>query len=600
MRIFPSLLLLFVSQYSAASFAASILSSTAQKRRNVLLPVSSFHKRPTTTKRRTAGFPRGGGGPVTRSHAASSSLLSYQEPPPLPTLSQYLKFALPCLGLWMANPLLSLVDTAFVGRSTTTSTSTTTALASLGPATTFFDGCTFLFMFLNVATTNLYASAHTKHDKHRVVQTAIYLAVRCGAVLMMSLWILAKPLLSLYIGDSAAIVNTATQYVLIRSLSLPTTLLLGVLQAGLLGAKDSMTPSMAIGVATVVNVIGDAMCVPRYGVVGAACATTVAQWACTLAMMWGVKTKGLLDGARSWGIWKLPQSSNSSSTADSSVTPRSFVTFAAPVLVLIMGKLSAFGFMTNAAAAAPGQPTPLAAHQIVLTLLFSCTPFLEVLSQTAQTFLPPYYTPVRDYLKQQSNATAQTSAATAFDFNAIISDDDNDPTLAHWTSTARSLVARLTILGFITSASVASLVSLVASRYSHLLLSSSHNNDDPNLLLLQTTIPSLSRWLWWGAFLWAPVAVSEGVLLAQRALPFLAILYLVSTAILPVVLMRVRSSGVEEVWKCFVVFQVIRAGVCVWKLWSSSFYWWLLRLFSGRRISNEAKVKQKQSQIENA
>ena len=57
-------------------------------------------------------------------------------PPPLPTSRQYLKFALPCLGLWIAGPLLSLVDTAFVGLSSKEGVSSAQQLAALGPATT--------------------------------------------------------------------------------------------------------------------------------------------------------------------------------------------------------------------------------------------------------------------------------------------------------------------------------------------------------------------------------------------------------------------------------------------------------------------------------
>jgi len=35
--------------------------------------------------------------------------------PEQPTLYQLIRFYLPCLGLWLSGPLLSLVDTAFVG-----------------------------------------------------------------------------------------------------------------------------------------------------------------------------------------------------------------------------------------------------------------------------------------------------------------------------------------------------------------------------------------------------------------------------------------------------------------------------------------------------
>lgn len=126
--------------------------------------------------------------------------------PPLPTMAAYRKFALPCLGLWVSGPLLSLVDTAFVGLSGDPSKSAE-QLAALGPATTFFDGATYLFAFLNVATTNLYASARAQagEDSPRaesVVRTASRVSLYCGLGLMAFLFAFARPLLTLYIGMS--------------------------------------------------------------------------------------------------------------------------------------------------------------------------------------------------------------------------------------------------------------------------------------------------------------------------------------------------------------------------------------------------------------
>jgi hypothetical protein len=75
-----------------------------------------------------ARVPRGGSGTVGRN-----------APPALPTLKQYAIFAFPCLALWVAGPLLSLVDTAFVGLSTgAAGTSSASQLAALGPATTLY------------------------------------------------------------------------------------------------------------------------------------------------------------------------------------------------------------------------------------------------------------------------------------------------------------------------------------------------------------------------------------------------------------------------------------------------------------------------------
>ena len=125
-------------------------------------------------------------------------------PPPQPSLTDFRKFALPCLGLWVAQPLLSLVDTVFVGLSGDAATSAS-QLAALGPATTFVDGATYLFAFLNVATTNLYSSARAQRGEQSdqaesVVRTASRVATRCGFGLLFFLLAFSRPLMALYIG----------------------------------------------------------------------------------------------------------------------------------------------------------------------------------------------------------------------------------------------------------------------------------------------------------------------------------------------------------------------------------------------------------------
>ena len=132
------------------------------------------------------------------------NLLALQVPA-IPNLASYRKFALPCLGLWVMGPLLSLVDTAFVGLSGDASASAA-QLAALGPATTFFDGATYLFAFLNVATTNLYSSAVAQHGPHApktesVVRTAARVALLCGVGVTGLLLLYSKTLLGLYIGE---------------------------------------------------------------------------------------------------------------------------------------------------------------------------------------------------------------------------------------------------------------------------------------------------------------------------------------------------------------------------------------------------------------
>ena len=491
-----------------------------------------------------------------------------KELPALPTLAQYRKFAIPCLGLWVAGPLLSLVDTAFIGLSGSPSESAA-QLAALGPATTFFDGATYLFQFLNVATTNLYSSSRAQtgpnsEKSESVVRTAAQVAMNCGVGLMFFLLAFTRPLLKLYIGDKAAntpgLLDSAVDYVSIRALSMPTSLLLGVLQASLLGAKDSVTPLIAILYATIVNVTGDYILCKRFhmGLQGAAIATTLAQWASTAALI--RPSRRQLVKNHDIGLWKRK------APVENGVSGRMFLAFAAPVVTLILGKLAAFGFMTHSAAAVPGQPTPLAAHQILLSLLFFCSPFLEVISQTAQTFLPPFLAPVNDYIERRKAAHAQY-------------DSSSDTDVQEWRTAAQRVATSLLLLGMLTGAVVASTASFVPRYFGHWITSDA---------VTQHAVKPLARYLWMGAFFWAPVAVAEGVLLARRELSFLAGVYLVSTALLPPALLQVkfRQGDVGQVWACFTAFQVFRATLFTARIWGGR---WMELLQQKRRQKQKAE-----------
>lgn len=282
-------------------------------------------------------------------------------PPPQPTLKELYNFYLPCLGLWISGPLLSLVDTASVGLTAQPGRGAI-ELGALGPATTFIDGSTYLFAFLNVATTNLYASALARNAGNEekaklatdaVVRTAAKIALICGVGIMSLLFWKGEFLLSLYVGDGGKeIIESATKYVHIRALSMPTSLVFGVLQAALLGAKDSVSPLVAVLASTITNVVGDTLLVVllKWGVAGAAIATTIAQWAGTAAMVGPTKEKLLTESTKEL-------------KAENKVSSPVFLSFAAPVLTLILGKLAAFGMLTHVAAALPGEAA-LASHQV--------------------------------------------------------------------------------------------------------------------------------------------------------------------------------------------------------------------------------------------
>mgnify|MGYP006143913185 CR=1 FL=1 len=465
---------------------------------------------------------------------AADGVTAQRLPPTSPNISAIRRFALPCLGLWLSQPLLSLIDTSTVGLSALPGRSAS-QLAALGPATTFCDGTTYLFAFLNVATTNLYAAQQGSRDDgkptpeaERVVQIASRLALGCGLFTMAVQIAAAVPLLSLYVGAETAanpaILGPAVAYVRIRALSNPATMLSGVLSAALLGGRDSMTPLLATAVAAAANVAGDLLCVVllRLGLSGAAAATTVAQWAGTLALVLVARQKLVPTS----GLGLLPGCGRGSGVrTGSQVSSRGFLGFAAPVLTLILGKITCFGFMTFSAARM-GE-VPLACHQLTLTTFFFLSPFLEVLSQTAQTFLPEYAKPP----------------------------EGADP--AAWRSTSDALAARLLQLAMVVAAFAAAAGAALSLFGTGLLTTDAAVAAGMRTLALPLSVAVL---------LTGAVTASEGTLLARRKLGALSAVYVASVALLPFMLTSAASAS--TIWTTFASFQAIRAVAFTGRVWA--------------------------------
>jgi len=206
-----------------------------------------------------------------------------------PKVSKILKFAVPAIGVWLCGPLLSLIDTSTVGLF-----AGTTHQAALNPAVAVTDYAALLIAFLYTATTNLIAAAReTDRGTPNMPQTtktlvgAIQLSTYVGAGLGMVLFVFAKPLLRAIIGNdsiSPAVFATAMKYVRIRALGVPAAAAVGSLQAACLGMQDIRSPLYVLGVAAVVNLVGDLVLVGNThqwigGAAGAAWATTISQYA---------------------------------------------------------------------------------------------------------------------------------------------------------------------------------------------------------------------------------------------------------------------------------------------------------------------------------
>lgn len=457
--------------------------------------------------------------------------LSERDIPALPTMKDLRKFALPCFGLLLSGPLLSLVDTAFVGLASTNAME----LAALGPATTLFDCLTWFLSFLNVATTNLYSSALAKGDQNEaegVVRTGSRIGLGVGLVVMTTLITFCKPILAGYMGPAAAatpgLLEGASTYLKIRALSMPTFLLLGVLQSALLGAKDSVTPLVAIAYSTAVNLVGDYLLVNVFGMglKGAAIATTAAQWAATAALVISARKKLMANGKL--GLMNFKRKS--------AISAKQFLSFSAPVVLLLAGKLGVFGVLTQGAARVPGQPIPLASHQLILSLFLFLCPFVEVINQTAQAFLPAFFAPVKDYVAKMKLRNPTFDAS-------------KDAGVKKWKAASSKVSMNLIKICVFLGATAASAGSIIPMSFGQALTGD---------VAVQQAIKPLAKYLWWSTFLMAFMSGTEGILLAKGKAWFLAGMYAISTAIFPYVLFNFGSGSIAAVWTCFTLFQAYR------------------------------------------
>lgn len=184
--------------------------------------------------------------------------------------------AIPALGSLIADPLLSLIDTAFVGRLGGTE------LAALGVAAAVFGLVFFVFNFLEYGTTSLVADAVGAEDRSRADRagtTAFFIAAASGLAIIAVGELVAPAALRL-MGASGAVLGPSLVYLRIRLLAAPAMLLIRVGHGIYRGNEDTRTPMVLSVGLNVVNLVLDPLLIfgLGWGIAGAAWATVIAQW----------------------------------------------------------------------------------------------------------------------------------------------------------------------------------------------------------------------------------------------------------------------------------------------------------------------------------
>ncbi len=194
-----------------------------------------------------------------------------------------LDLAVPALAGLAAGPLVSLVDTAFVGQLGRV------PLAALGVNTSLFSMTFVIFNFLAYGTTPRVGRAvgeNNRDEAGRVVARALTLAVGVGIVALVALQAFARPVLSL-MGASDELMAPALTYLRIRALAGPAVLLITASQGAFRGYQDTRTPMVVTLGFNVINGGLDPLFIFAFdwGLAGAAAATAIGQWGGALVFL---------------------------------------------------------------------------------------------------------------------------------------------------------------------------------------------------------------------------------------------------------------------------------------------------------------------------
>ncbi|MEX1004037.1 MAG: MATE family efflux transporter [Acidimicrobiia bacterium] len=277
--------------------------------------------------------------------------------------------AVPALGSLAADPVLSLVDTAFVGRLGAI------PLAALAIDTALFAFAFSIFNFLAYATTPMVAQARGRGDiagSGLIVRRAMALALGLGAVSTAVLALAAEPLVRL-MQAAPEVVDPAVSYLRIRAFAVTALLIITAANGAYRGFKDTKTPLYVTLAVNGLNVVLDWWFIfgLEFGLEGAAVATVIAQWIGALVFVW------LLRGVGRRERW--------ASDRIRLVDLRPFVTVGG---VLVVRTLMIMLSLTIAAAAASRIGTiEVAAHQVVAQLWFLLAMVVDALAIAAQALV---------------------------------------------------------------------------------------------------------------------------------------------------------------------------------------------------------------------
>ena len=277
-----------------------------------------------------------------------------------------LALGIPALGALAADPLVSLVDTAFVGRLGTTS------LAALGIDAAIFGLAFFAFNFLAYGVTPLVAKALGAGEPDRasrIIANGLVAAIGLGTIVTVVLQIGADPILSL-MGASSDVASEAAGYLRIRAVAAPAVLIITLGHGAFRGHQDTRTPFYITLGFNLVNLILDPLLIfgAGWGLNGAAIATLAAQWVGATWFLFLIRRRlgleyGAIEPGELFGLLRVGRD----------------------VVIRTAALLIAFTIATRVAATVGD--AEVAAHQVGMQLLIFLALSIDALAIAAQSLI---------------------------------------------------------------------------------------------------------------------------------------------------------------------------------------------------------------------
>jgi len=534
----------------------------------------------------------------------------------LPNTRQLLVYIFTTILVWTTEPLLSLVDSACVGRyagrtamfaGSSSNLASVVQLAALGPATMLCDSSIYLTYFIGLAATNKLARAAAKKDWKAKIETSSYglgVSVALGIIVSILLFIFGDPLLRSIIGQGGAVfVDAATKksvdmtdqvlhlavgYTRIRTVSSIFAIVGSTAQSLLLCVLDTPTVTLAVLVATILNTVGDIYLVAfkGWGVWGAAFATSAASVAANMLLIW--KEHSLVELWRNalwvekYGVDKdVPLSRKGKELAKKSkdtikrereeykeylAAPfislpdrkslGSLFLIAAPIFFVMVAKLVEYWSMT--VRVGNFGMISMACHNVLMRIFFFFATIGDGFSQSSQTFLPGLF--VKKKKKKRATTIADATKQSVSNPTSSLSKSiGNIPSEASKSRSEKAfgVIRKLTSISLVIGA-----FSSITARFIARNAGSAFTSDNQLVSLMSTASNYMGAVL-----LFHPLSeMLEGAMIASRDLRFLVCTQGVA-ALLFITTLRFTCTQITDIWKTMFVFQAARIALFGTRVW---------------------------------